>query len=69
MVLNSIGVQVMARQTAEVLNRDMFDEESLKEATDRAKEGKEYWDNFGQKYTQKAEDLSAKIKASKEPTQ
>ncbi len=66
MVLNSIGVQVMARQTAEVLNKDMFDEESLKEATDRAKEGKEYWDNFGQQYTSKAEELSAKIKASKE---
>ncbi len=66
MVLNSIGVQVMARQTAEVLNRDMFDEESLKEATDRAKEGKDYWDNFGQEYTNKAEELSAKIKASKE---
>lgn len=69
MVLNSIGVQVMARQTAEVLNKDMFDEESLKEATERAKEGKEYWDNFGQQYTKKAEELSAKIKASKEPTQ
>lgn len=68
MVLNSIGVQVMARQTAEVLNKDMFDEESLKEATERAKEGKEYWDKFGQQYTQKAEELSAKIKASKEPT-
>ena len=69
MVLNSIGVQVMARQTAEVLNQDMFDEESLKEATERAKEGKEYWDKFGQEYTKKAEELSAKIKASKESTQ
>lgn len=68
MVLNSIGVQVMARQTADVLNKDMFDEESLKEATERVKEGKEYWDNFGNEYSKKADELSAKIKASKEST-
>lgn len=68
LVLNSIGVQVMVRQTADLLNRDMFDKESLKEAKDRIKEADTYWDGFSHQYTAKADELSKKIQLSKIPT-
>ena len=67
-ILNSIGVQVMARETAAMLSRDMFDEGALEEARARVREGEEYWDNFRSEYTNKAEVLHQKIQESKAPT-
>lgn len=67
-VMNAIGVQVMARETADMLSRDMFDEAALKEAADKTKEGRDYWNNFRSQYTSKAEDLQQKIKESRAPT-
>ena len=67
-VLNAIGVQVMAQQTADLLNRETFDSKSIEIARGKVQDAKNYWDTFQKEYDNKALDMLKKLKEAQEPT-
>jgi hypothetical protein len=68
LVLNSIGVQVMARQTAEVLNKDTWNDASILQAKALNADADQYWDEFKQKQSAAADELNKRLREANQPT-